>query len=214
MKKNILFLMLLSAGIISCNSKNDSTDDTAVVGTDSSMMQQDNTNIAMAPADTAAAKMSAGDAAARMNNVSPDTSTAIVKPDPSKKGKKGKVTITIPAAGTGDMTPDKEGYYSNTEILPAYPGGQKALENFFAKNIQYPPDASDNGVEGTVNINFSVDENGKIYTPKVISSKIGYGLEEEALAAFKKMPKWTPGKIKGKNVKTRYTLPVKFMLSE
>lgn len=206
--------MLLSAGIISCNSKTDSTDDPAVVGTDSSMMQQDNTNIATGPADTAAAKMSADDAAARMNNVSPDTSTAIVKPDPSKKGKKGKVTITIPAAGTGDMTPDKEGYYSNTEILPAYPGGQKALENFFARNIQYPADASDNGVEGTVNINFSVDENGKIYTPKVISSKIGYGLEDEALAAFKKMPKWTPGKIKGKNVKTRYTLPVKFMLSE
>ena len=57
MKKSILFLMLLSAGIISCNSKTDSTDDPAVVGTDSSIMQQDNTNVAMAPVDTAAAKM-------------------------------------------------------------------------------------------------------------------------------------------------------------
>lgn len=202
MKKNILFLMLLSAGIISCNSKNDSTDDTAVMGTDSSMMQQDNTNIAIAPADSTAA------------NMNTDPATGIAKPDPSKKGKKGKVSISMAAAGTGDMTPDKEGYYSNTEILPAYPGGQKALENFFLKNIQYPADATDNGVEGTVNINFAVDENGKIYSPKVISPKIGYGLEDEALAAFKKMPKWTPGKIKGKNVKTRYTLPVKFMLSE
>jgi periplasmic protein TonB len=208
MKKTFIFLMLASAGIISCTSKNNSADDTASVGTDSSMMSKDNTAM---PAST-------DTATANMNSVSPDapssSTAAAVKPDASKKGKKGKVSIVMPAAGTGEMTPDKEGYYSNTEILPAYPGGQKALENFLLKNIQYPADATDNGIEGTVNVNFSVDENGKLYSPKVISEKIGYGLEDEALAAFKKMPKWTPGKIKGKNVKTRYTLPVTFMLSE
>ena len=195
--------MLVSAGIVSCNSKNNATDDSAVVGTDSSMMEKDNTNIATA------------DTMAKMNSASTDTVTiSAAKPNPSKKGKKGKVSITLPAAGTGEMTPDKEGYYTNAEILPTFPGGQKALENFLLKNIEYPAEASDNGVEGTVNINFSVDENGKIYTPKVISPKLGYGLEEEAIAALKKMPKWTPGRIKGKNVKTRYTLPVTFLLSE
>lgn len=202
MKKSILFLMLVSAGIVSCNSNN-TPDDSAVVGTDSSMMEKDNTNIATA------------DTMAKMNSASTDTVTiSAAKPNPSKKGKKGKVSITLPAAGTGEMTPDKEGYYTNAEILPTFPGGQKALENFLLKNIEYPAEASDNGVEGTVNINFSVDENGKIYTPKVISPKLGYGLEEEAIAALKKMPKWTPGQIKGKNVKTRYTLPVTFLLSE
>ena len=204
MKKSIIFLMLVSAGIVSCNSNN-TPDDSAVVGTDSSMMEKDNTNVATAPADTMA----------KMNSASTDTVTlSAAKPNPSKKGKKGKVSITLPAAGTGEMTPDKEGYYTNTEILPTFPGGQKALENFLLKNIEYPAEASDNGVEGTVNINFSVDENGKIYTPKVISPKLGYGLEEEAIAALKKMPKWTPGRIKGKNVKPRYTLPVTFLLSE
>ena len=202
MKKSIIFLMLVSAGIVSCNSNN-TPDDSAVVGTDSSMMEKDNTNIATA------------DTMAKMNSASTDTVTiSAAKPNPSKKGKKGKVSITLPAAGTGEMTPDKEGYYTNAEILPTFPGGQKALENFLLKNIEYPAEASDNGVEGTVNINFSVDENGKIYTPKVISPKLGYGLEEEAIAALKKMPKWTPGRIKGKNVKTRYTLPVTFLLSE
>ena len=202
MKKSILFLMLVSAGIVSCNSNN-TPDDSAVAGTDSSMMEKDNTNIATA------------DTMAKMNSASTDTVTiSAAKPNPSKKGKKGKVSITLPAAGTGEMAPDKEGYYTNAEILPTFPGGQKALENFLLKNIEYPAEASDNGVEGTVNINFSVDENGKIYTPKVISPKLGYGLEEEAIAALKKMPKWTPGQIKGKNVKTRYTLPVTFLLSE
>ena len=197
MKQNFFLLTLIAFGVIaSCNTKSDSNNDTPITGTDSSLMETDNTNVATAPTtDTV-------------------TTATTANLNPSKKGKKGKVTITLPATGTGEMTPDKEGYYTNTEILPAFPGGQKALETFLLKNIQYPAEASDNGVEGTVNINFSVDENGKIYTPKVISPKLGYGLEEEALAALNKMPKWTPGRIKGKNVKTRYTLPVTFLLSE
>lgn len=207
MKQHFVLLTFIAFGAItSCNSKNNTTDDAPISGTDSSMMSTDHTVVATAPADTAA----------KINGTSTDTvmvATATA-PNPSKKGKKGKVSITLPAAGTGEMTADKEGYYANTEILPAFPGGQKALENFLLKNIEYPAEASDNGVEGTVNINFSVDENGKIYTPKVISPKLGYGLEEEALAALQKMPRWTPGRIKGKNVKTRYTLPVTFLLSE
>jgi TonB family protein len=137
----------------------------------------------------------------------------MAKPDPSKKGKKGKVSITMVAPTTGEMIPDNEGVYANAEVLPGFPGGQKGLEKFFEDNIQYPADASDNGVEGVVNIKFAVDENGKVYAPKVTSDNIGYGIEQEALRVFNKMPKWTPGKIKGKNVKTRFTLPVRFQLS-
>ena len=107
---------------------------------------------------------------------------------------------------------DKDGYFSNVEVLPAFPGGQKALENFFDKNIQYPAEASDNGVEGIVRIVFSVDELGKVSSPNVVSQNIGYGIEKEAMRVFAKMPTWTAGKIKGKNVKTRYTLPVNFRL--
>ncbi|MBC7508831.1 MAG: TonB family protein, partial [Ferruginibacter sp.] len=80
------------------------------------------------------------------------------------------------------------------------------------KNIEYPSEATDNGVEGTVNMNFAVDEKGKVYAPKITSDNIGYGIEKESLRVFAKMPTWTPGKIKGKNVKTRYTLPIKFQL--
>ncbi|MBL0357435.1 MAG: energy transducer TonB [Chitinophagaceae bacterium] len=112
---------------------------------------------------------------------------------------------------TGEMDAiDKEGYYTN--VYPSYPGGDKALVNFFEKNIQYPSNASENGVEGTVKISFTVDENGKISLPKTTTPTIGYGLEEEAVRVFKKMPNWKAGSLKGKNVKTRYTLPVRFQL--
>jgi TonB family protein len=141
------------------------------------------------------------------------TATAVI-PNPAKKGKKGTVTVSTgdnKPAGETDAT-DKEGYYTN--VYPSYPGGDKAIGDFFQKNIKYPADASDNGVEGTVNISFTVDENGKVGTPKTTSPVIGYGVEEEALRVFKKMPTWKPGALKGKNVKTRYTLPVKFQLAD
>ncbi len=89
--------------------------------------------------------------------------TSAAKPNPAKKGKKGKVSITMSenkAAANAAAAADNEGYYSN--VYPAYPGGQKALEDYFAKNVQYPQDATDNGVEGTVNVSFAVDETGKV----------------------------------------------------
>ena len=218
MINKIIFLGLITAGLTSgCNmNKDKSRADSISGGTDSSMMKASDTSLnhgtVALPADTATSgnKMTSGntaDAGAKEKKVD------MAKPDASKKGKKGKVIIVInEAKGTGEMNMDKEGYYSSTEILPAFPGGQKALENFFEKNIEYPSEATDNGVEGTVNMNFAVDEKGKVYAPKITSDNIGYGIEKESLRVFAKMPTWTPGKIKGKNVKTRYTLPIKFQL--
>jgi protein TonB len=59
-----------------------------------------------------------------------------------------------------------------------------------------------------------VDETGKVSNAKVVGKPLGYGLENEVLKAIDKMPTWTPGAIKGKNVKTYYTLPVNFKLEQ
>lgn len=140
---------------------------------------------------------------------------SLTMPAKNTGAKKGKVSIVMAAPvidKTVKMEMDKEGFYTNTEVLPAYPGGQKALERFFEDNIQYPEAATENDAQGTVKLSFAVDENGKIYQPVATGNKIGYGLEEEAIRVFNKMPKWTPGKIKGKNVKSRFTLPINFQL--
>lgn len=140
---------------------------------------------------------------------------SLTMPAKNTGAKKGKVSIVMTAPvidKTVKMEMDKEGFYTNTEVLPAYPGGQKALERFFEDNIQYPEAATENDAQGTVKLSFAVDENGKIYQPVATGNKIGYGLEEEAIRVFNKMPKWTPGKIKGKNVKARFTLPINFQL--
>jgi periplasmic protein TonB len=202
--------------MVGCTSNDTNPATTAGSGTDSSMMHTDtmmSDHTLVAPADTSA--MVHGDSAANMRLDSSKKMTSdTTKTKAGSKAKKGKVSIIVPdqKANTTAMEMDKEGYYRNTEILPAYPGGQKALERFFEDNIVYPAAATDNDAEGTVKLSFAVDENGKIYNPIATGTPIGYGIEEEAIRVFKKMPTWTPGRIKGKNVKTRYTLPIRFQM--
>lgn len=142
----------------------------------------------------------------------------LAKPNPAKKGGKGKggVASMSSAMQKNDNRPmamDNEGYYNRVDVLPSYPGGEKALSKFVENNITYPEDAIKDGVEGTVNVVFAVDENGMVYTPMTKGEKLGYGLDEEAARVISKMPKWNPGSIKGKNVKTRFTLPINFQIN-
>lgn len=154
------------------------------------------------------------------NNSTPGTSETdtIVKTDPpvaAKPKKSGKVSTSIAADDAKvKMEKDKMGYYNRTEVLPAYNGGQTAMENYITNTIEYPQDAIDNNIEGIVTVQFGVDENGNVSNVSTIGNKIGYGLEEEAIRVVSKMPKWTPGQIKGKNVKTWRTLPINYRLEE
>lgn len=142
------------------------------------------------------------------------------KPNPAKKRGKGMIVFQTDlekeyeqqyANMTIEM--DKEGIYNRTEIRPSYPGGQKALAKFIQDYIVYPEIAIDNGVEGDVGVIFAVDENGKVYTPMIKGDKVGYGLDEASLNVVSKMPRWNPGQIKGKNVKSYYTLPISFKIN-
>ncbi len=129
-------------------------------------------------------------------------------------GKKvGKASAKLMAAEQNSkIEKDKEGYYMYTEVLPVYPGGQDALQSYVSDHLQYPEDAIDNNIEGTVRVQFAIDEQGNVTNAKVVGDKLGYGLEEEAVKLITSMPKWTPGMVKGKKVKAWYTLPVTYRL--
>jgi TonB family protein len=142
----------------------------------------------------------------------------IAKPNPAKKGGKGKVIVVSNVAvvkplSNAPKVMDNEGYYERVDVLPSYPGGDKALAKFVENNITYPQDAINDGVEGTVNVMFAVDENGTVYTPSTKGEALGYGLDEAAANVVRKMPRWNPGSIKGKNVKTHFTLPITFQIN-
>ncbi len=142
------------------------------------------------------------------------TKPGVAKPNPAKKGLKGKVTARpeMPANNNAKMEADATGVYPVADIMASFPNGTNGLQNYFDKNLEYPADASNEGVEGTVKVTFIVDENGRLIAPQVSGENLGYGLEEEALRVIKRMPAWSPAKVKGKNVKTRITLPIRFQL--
>jgi protein TonB len=154
---------------------------------------------------------SANDSAAVNNAQVTDTGT-VKKQATTKKGRASVGVMT--ASKTTGMKPDNSGVYEMTEVRPSYPGGQTALEDYITNHIEYPQTAVDDNKEGTVNVQFIVDENGNVSNAKVIGNQVGDGLDEEAVRVISKMPKWEPGKVKGKTVKTRLTLPVTYKLEE
>jgi TonB family protein len=147
----------------------------------------------------------------------PDTSTGQKSTSaPVARKKKGSASAKLAMENEASvkMEKDKEGYYVRTEVAPMYKGGQASLENYITNNIEYPQQAIDNSTEGTVMVQFAVDENGNISNVKTIGNKIGYGLEEEAVRVVSKMPKWIPGVVSGKNVKAWRTLPITYRFED
>lgn len=209
-RKNVFSILgiavMLSSVVVSCTNNDTTEDSTASTAMD--------TVTTMTVAADTSKMMDTAAMAATTNTTNPADKTGMAKPNPAKKGMKGKVTVVEAAVPkpTGKMEADNAGVYSNVEIIPSFPGGYKGLQKYFDDNLEYPVEATNDGVEGTVNISFVVDENGKLTSPKIIGDKVGYGLEEEALRVVNKMPVWNPGKLKGKNVKTSFTLPVRFVL--
>lgn len=106
----------------------------------------------------------------------------------------------VPAALPDSAKADEE---------PEYPGGRIAMANFIANHLRYPDEAVANDVSGKVLVRFIVLADGTLSDFKVIQS-LGYGCDEEAVRVLKKMPRWKPGKQKGKNINVPYVLPFRF----
>lgn len=88
---------------------------------------------------------------------------------------------------------------------------QEKLLQFVYKNIKYPAIARENGVEGMVVVRFVVEKNGSITDAKVVRD-IGAQCGNEALRIVNMMPKWNPGKQRGRAVRVQFNLPVRFKL--
>ncbi len=97
------------------------------------------------------------------------------------------------------------------EEMPSFPGGQEALQKYLAQSVKYPVIAQENGIQGRVFVSFVVDKNGDVTNVKV-ARPFDPNLDKEAVRVVKSMPKWTPGKQRGKAVKVSYTVPINFVL--
>jgi protein TonB len=108
--------------------------------------------------------------------------------------------------------PEKEEeIFQVVEDAPQFPGGMAELMKFLQKNIKYPPVCQEQGIQGRVIVQFVVNTDGSIVDANVVKS-VNPHLDKEALRVVGTMPKWEPGKQRGKAVRVRFTLPVNFRI--
>ena len=101
--------------------------------------------------------------------------------------------------------------YLAVEDPPQFPGGEESRHSFIRENTRYPKTANGKGIQGTVYVTFVVEPNGSLTGIKILRG-IGGGCDEEALRVVNVMPKWLPGKQKGKPVRVQLNMPIKFVM--
>lgn len=104
---------------------------------------------------------------------------------------------------------DEDPVYSEVDTPPSFPGGMSKLMHFLSKNLKYPEQSAKNGIEGKVIVSFIVEKDGRLTNIRVEKS-VAPELDAEAVRVISVMPKWNPGKQKGKTVRTSVTQPVRF----
>ena len=106
---------------------------------------------------------------------------------------------------------DEQQIFTVVENMPEFPGGMSECMKWLGKNIKYPTISQENGVQGRVIVQFTVNKDGSIVDASVARGVDPY-LDKEALRVVNMMPKWKPGEQRGKPVRVKYTLPVMFRL--
>ena len=102
--------------------------------------------------------------------------------------------------------------FTVVESPPAFPVGDEARIRYLTENIKYPQMARESSIQGTVYVTFVVERTGAVTDVRVLRG-IGGGCDEEAIRVIKGMPKWAPGKQRGKPVRVQFTMPIKFTLA-
>ena len=102
--------------------------------------------------------------------------------------------------------------YYDFEMMPQFPGGEKALFQFLSKNITYPEKSKRRGVEGLVYVNFTIEKDGSISNINVLQG-VSEEIDAEAVLVVSTMPKWNPAKYDGEKVSVSYNLPLKFTIN-
>jgi periplasmic protein TonB len=173
---------------------------------------------AEAAAKKAADAKRAADAAAvkKAEKNKPKASPIATQANP-KEGRVGKnpgAMIPAPAPdGNVKKRNGKDDVLVRAEVAPLYPGGDAAMMKYLQKNLKYPTVAKENGVKGTVFVQFVVEKNGQV-SDVIVAKGVDKSLDAEAKRVVAAMPKWAAGQQAGQAVAVQYVLPVKFELVE
>lgn len=116
-----------------------------------------------------------------------------------------------------DFSGDDEGTVEEepvvwAEQMPEFPGGIAALKRYIAENVEYPVEAQESEIEGTVYMRFVVSRSGKVGKVQVTRG-VDPLLDDAAVEVVKKLPNFKPGMQGGRTVPVWYSVPIVFQLA-
>ena len=98
------------------------------------------------------------------------------------------------------------------EEKPSFQGGDaNQFSKWVNSRLEYPEIAKENGVQGRVTLQFTVEKDGSVTKVKVLRG-VDPSLDKEAVRVVSMSPKWKPGKQRDRAVPVTYTFPVIFQL--
>ena len=111
-----------------------------------------------------------------------------------------------------EIEEDDEEFFMVVENMPEFPGGDLGLMKFIQKNVRYPAIAKEYNITGKVYVSFIVDKQGSVTNVKIVRG-VDKNLDAEALRVVSLLPKYKPGKQRGKAVRVMFTIPINFTLN-
>ncbi len=112
----------------------------------------------------------------------------------------------------GEEDTGEQEIFQVVEEMPTFTAEGGNVTKWISKNVKYPILAQENGIQGRVYIQFVIEKDGSITDVKVARG-VDASLDKEAIRVIQSMPKWKPGKQRGKPVRVSYTLPINFQLN-
>ncbi len=151
-----------------------------------------------------------------VDSVSPEESNKFINIEDAKTSvKNDSVTDYIPEKKV-EIDPEIDNGIKETFTVNEKPtfgiDGDNEFRGWITKNIIYPPEAAEAGLQGKVYLKFVVEKDGSISNIEVLRSEDPI-LSQEAVRVVGLSPKWTPGKINGNPVRVRMFFPITFALN-
>jgi protein TonB len=111
-----------------------------------------------------------------------------------------------------EVVEEEEVPFAIVEQKPTFQGGDaNTLTKWVFSKIVYPEIAKENGVQGRVTLQFTIETDGSVKNVKVLRG-VDSSLDKEAVRVVSSSPKWSPGMQRNKPVRVKYTFPVVFQL--
>lgn len=113
--------------------------------------------------------------------------------------------------GDSQFGVESDGAFFQVEVMPSFRGGDiNSFRTWVEKRTNYPQEAYEKKIRGTVFLTFIVEKDGSVSSVTVVQG-VDPLLDEAAINSIKESPKWTPGLQRGQPVRVRFIIPLKFM---